>query len=396
MVTNAQWIVAASSSAGWIAEEPAEVPLSTGASSGPYSPRLFSTNLVYPDQASLAAYALARAYLATCNEVYLHVAQSYIGWYEKEMSLRRSYVASRPDYFVPQFCVHNTTPPPSSTNCATRYSTSGPNAQLSAWRNPDGSTHADSTDAYAAFFLVALDEVASLPATPHHQSIYLAATRAFESMLISEDPRDSLTYATPTWHEKYLMDEAASYRGALAAADIFRRREPNLARLATALASSIRRSVNHELCRTKHNLPCDDSMFTTVVDSDPEMLVATDTPRRLEGVLDPLTTQANATAIWFGVALPRVASSVMHHLARVQSPRSLQNLNFAHVVGAEYYVALAAQSAGDYVLAERWLDALNSLYASPSSQHWPYSVSSAAESLLANLAQSQHRYQLTP
>jgi hypothetical protein len=78
----------------------------------------------------------------------------------------------------------------------------------------------DSTDAYAGTFLLAVESV--FQATGDHARLNSlrrgieGAVRAIESTQAA----DGLTWAKPSWHVKYLMDQAETYAGLVAAANL--------------------------------------------------------------------------------------------------------------------------------------------------------------------------------
>lgn len=75
----------------------------------------------------------------------------------------------------------------------------------------------DSTDAYAGTFLLAVRAVAVSGASRSTlQSLSGGVTKAIAAIEATQDS-DGLTWAKPTWHVKYLMDQAETYAGLQAA-----------------------------------------------------------------------------------------------------------------------------------------------------------------------------------
>jgi hypothetical protein len=75
----------------------------------------------------------------------------------------------------------------------------------------------DSTDAYAGTFLLAVHAVAvSGAARSSLQPLATAVSKAITAIEATQDS-DGLTWAKPTWHVKYLMDQTEAYAGLEAA-----------------------------------------------------------------------------------------------------------------------------------------------------------------------------------
>jgi hypothetical protein len=107
----------------------------------------------------------------------------------------------------------------------------------------------DSTDAYAGTFLLAVR--AAWEATRDRlalTSVWPGVARAVRAIRATQD-RDGLTWAKPTWHVKYLMDQSEAYAGLRAAAALARvlgarDTHARAARAATRLKHGVERTWN--------------------------------------------------------------------------------------------------------------------------------------------------------
>src|SRR4029077_7522580 len=104
----------------------------------------------------------------------------------------------------------------------------------------------DSTDSYAATFLLAVREAyrASNDLTKG-KGLATGIAKAVSAIEATQDA-DGLTWAKPTWHVKYLMDQAEAYAGLLAAIDLAKApRNTALAQQAAADASRMKAGVDN-------------------------------------------------------------------------------------------------------------------------------------------------------
>ena len=80
----------------------------------------------------------------------------------------------------------------------------------------------DSTDAYAGTFLSAVRAAYTVdPSISQLRALQTSISAAVGAIEATQDV-DGLTWAKPTWHVKYLMDETEAYNGLLSAADLAR------------------------------------------------------------------------------------------------------------------------------------------------------------------------------
>lgn len=80
----------------------------------------------------------------------------------------------------------------------------------------------DSTDAYAGTYLLAVHEAWSATGDlPALRDVAPGIVRAVGAIEQTQDV-DGLTWAKPTWHVKYLMDQAEAHAGLVAAAELAR------------------------------------------------------------------------------------------------------------------------------------------------------------------------------
>jgi hypothetical protein len=102
----------------------------------------------------------------------------------------------------------------------------------------------DSTDSYAATFLLATREAyrASSDLTKV-KGLATGISQAIKAIEATQDV-DGLTWAKPTWHVKYLMDQAETFAGLLAAVDLANLlKNSTLANRASADATRMRNGV---------------------------------------------------------------------------------------------------------------------------------------------------------
>ncbi len=138
---------------------------------------------MWPYLANYAAMGLAAADDGTGRSVYAEAAWSWLAWYAAHQDARG---------FVTDH--HVTDGVPISTG------------------------DMDSTDAYAGTFLLAVERTAATtPSRRRLVALAPAIARAVDAIEATQDA-DGLTWAKPSWHVKYLMDQAESYAGLRAAA----------------------------------------------------------------------------------------------------------------------------------------------------------------------------------
>lgn len=145
---------------------------------------------ISPYMANYAAVGLARAFQATTQKKYADAAFAYLTWYA-------NHAAADPNGYVEDQNV------PSDGGTET----------------PTGSY--DSTDAYAGTFLWATWEwyVAAESDATTLGTLHPGLTAALKA-IASTQQSDGLTWATPAYQVKYLMDQAEAYVGLLAAVPI--------------------------------------------------------------------------------------------------------------------------------------------------------------------------------
>jgi hypothetical protein len=138
---------------------------------------------IWPYLSNYAAIGLARATELTRNTAYAAAAWRWLGWYQAHQDANG---------FVTDYRL-----------------TSGAETSTGDM---------DSTDAYAGMFLLAVratwlatHDTARLRGLHHGIAAAVAAIEATQD-------GDGLTWAKPSWHVKYLMDEAEAYGGLVAAA----------------------------------------------------------------------------------------------------------------------------------------------------------------------------------
>ena len=159
---------------------------------------------VWPYLSNFAAMGLARATEVTKDTKYVKASWTWLAWYRAHMDTRG---------FVTDYVVRN--------------------GQLVS------TGFMDSTDAYAATFLMALrDTYRADPSLTRLRANRAAVTAAIKAIEATQDA-DGLTWAKPDWHVKYLMDQAEVYAGLLAGAEIAKTLN-DLALRKRALADSVR------------------------------------------------------------------------------------------------------------------------------------------------------------
>ncbi len=140
---------------------------------------------VWPYLSNFAAMGLAKATTVTRNNAYVAAAWTWLSWYQAHMD---------------------------ATGFVTDYRMS--NGVLTSTNDMD------STDAYAGTFLLAARE--AYRATSDLTTLKTLTTgisKAVQAIEATQDT-DGLTWAKPSWHVKYLMDQAETFAGLLAAVDL--------------------------------------------------------------------------------------------------------------------------------------------------------------------------------
>ena len=140
---------------------------------------------VWPYLSNFAAMGLAKATTVTGNASYVGAAWSWLSWYQAHMN---------PQGFVTDYTLQN--------------------GVLTSTGDMD------STDAYAGTFLLAVREAYRANANKTQLTALAAGVSNAVRAIEATQDTDGLTWAKPSWHVKYLMDQGESYAGLLAAVDI--------------------------------------------------------------------------------------------------------------------------------------------------------------------------------
>jgi hypothetical protein len=140
---------------------------------------------VWPYLSNFAAMGLARATAVTRDPSYVAAAWQWLTWYQAHQNTQ-GYVT---DYRV----VSNVL---TSTN------------------------DMDSTDSYAGTFLLAVRDAYKVTSDQTRLQQLAPGIEGAVRAIESTQDVDGLTWAKPTWHVKYLMDQAETYAGLLAAVDL--------------------------------------------------------------------------------------------------------------------------------------------------------------------------------
>lgn len=145
--------------------------------------------LIWPYLANEAASGLARATEVTGDPTYAAHAWSYLAWYAQAEDPATG--------FVTDYTIQNGTTPVSNG-------------------------HYDSTDAYAGTYLAAVwDTYSATQDLTHLQALAGGVAGAIDAIAATQQP-NGLTWATPSWHVAYLMDNAQALAGLEAGAAIER------------------------------------------------------------------------------------------------------------------------------------------------------------------------------
>jgi predicted alpha-1,2-mannosidase len=176
VTAEANWIVSSQLADGAIPEAPG------------YPPSAFVTTYV----SNYAVLGLARAAMVTGNQSYVEAAWKELDFYYRH---EEPYTGYETDFNVP----------------------------LPAGVGAQSTGKYDSTDAYAAMFLLAAYETVkaagdTIPAADNW--VVTAASNAFHALMTTQQP-DGLFYGTPTYDAVMAMDNAEDYGGLLAAANLF-------------------------------------------------------------------------------------------------------------------------------------------------------------------------------
>ncbi|MBV8985956.1 MAG: hypothetical protein JO248_16105, partial [Acidimicrobiia bacterium] len=140
---------------------------------------------VWPYLSNFAAMGLAKATTVTGNSSYVNAAWSWLSWYQAHMNAQG---------FVTDYTVQN--------------------GVLTSTGDMD------STDSYAGTFLLAVREAYRANANKAQLSALGAGVSNAVRAIEATQDTDGLTWAKPSWHVKYLMDQGEAYAGLLAAVDI--------------------------------------------------------------------------------------------------------------------------------------------------------------------------------
>jgi hypothetical protein len=139
-----------------------------------------------PYLANYAAIGLAQAYKVTGTKADLTAATAWLGWYAGHEN---------------------------AAGFVTDYTVSGTGLETSTG-------DMDSTDAYAGTFLLAVRAAYRAGGGSVHLQPLAAGIRGAVAAIEATQDADGLTWAKPTWHVKYLMDQAEAFAGLQAAADL--------------------------------------------------------------------------------------------------------------------------------------------------------------------------------
>jgi hypothetical protein len=172
---------------------------------------------IWPYLANYAAVGLARAAEITHDSRYTDAAWRWLRWYQAHQDASG---------FVTDYQV----------TAGLEVSTGG----------------MDSTDAYAGTFLFAARATWEATRDRSQLRALLPAIAAAVAAIKATQTSDGLTWAKPTWHVKYLMDEAEAYAGLQAATDMAhtlgdRRLEASAASAAARLRTGTARLWNRRL-----------------------------------------------------------------------------------------------------------------------------------------------------
>lgn len=164
---------------------------------------------VIPYWGNFAAMGLARATGATGDATYAEAAWRWIDWYAAHQSA---------DGFITDYDVHES-----------GVSSTG---------------DMDSTDAYAATFLMAVSETFRATGDRGHLRRSKRAISGAVAAIDSTQDSDGLTWAKPGYRWKYLMDQAEVYAGLRHAVGLApQMRDYGLARHASSMATGVRNGV---------------------------------------------------------------------------------------------------------------------------------------------------------
>jgi hypothetical protein len=161
---------------------------------------------IWPYLANFAAVGLARAAEITHDSRYTDAAWRWLRWYQGRQDASG---------FVTDYQV-----------------TAGSEVSTGAM---------DSTDAYAGTFLFAVRATWEATRDSSRLRALMPGIAGAVAAIEATQDSDGLTWAKPTWHVKYLMDEAETYAGLQAATGIARTLEhPRLAASAASAAARLR------------------------------------------------------------------------------------------------------------------------------------------------------------
>ncbi|MCL6538682.1 MAG: hypothetical protein K6T28_08895 [Acidothermus sp.] len=141
---------------------------------------------ISPYLANYAALGLAEAARVTGSPQYSDAAWAWLAWYAAHEN---------------------------SSGFVTDYDVDASGAEISTGDE-------DSTDAYAGTFLTAVRATFRVdPDVPRLAALHAGISGAVAAIEATQDS-DGLTFAKPTWPVKYLMDQAETYRGLVAAVEL--------------------------------------------------------------------------------------------------------------------------------------------------------------------------------
>jgi hypothetical protein len=294
--------------------------------------------LVSPYLANYAAAGLARASTLTGQPGYVLGAWRWLYWYQQHQS-QRGFVT---DYTV------------------------GPGVEQSTGKE-------DSTDAYAGTFLLAVAEAWRASRDLQRvQGLLPGITGAVAAIEATQD-RDGLSWATPSFHVKYLMDQAEAYAGLRAAAGLAAAAGAPLLWLRSTLdAAAMQWGVAHLWNR-------DTAAYDWAVHPAGRR-VATNW-----GLLYP-DAMSQAWAVAFGFARGKRAVALMHRFAAAQpawdSPTALLQFDTGEKPAGYWpVVGIALGAAGERLAGLRAGMAITRV-SDMLGRAWPFTAASAGQLIL--------------
>lgn len=311
VVTNANWIMHTVLPSGAIEIYPGTAPYE-----------------VEPYFANYASMGLAKAALLTGNSSYSNAAWNWLTWYSAHEG---------PNGFV------------------TDYTVSAIGVESST-----GSM--DSTDAYAGTFLSAVG-IAYLT-NPRRAASLLAGIHGAINAILTTQDSDGLTWATPSYHVKYLMDNGEVYDGLTAAARILKAiGDLNWASVAVSAASASFNGI-----RTMWNAAAGDYNWAKFPGGG---------------------EQTTNWSVLYPDALEQASASGFHvsgsHTAALMAAFEANQPSAANpgVAGYEPLAVIGVEAAGNAVTGVHQAQAIDS-YATATNYAWPFNVAVAGQQVFGD------------